>query len=663
MNKITRMKELIAELNNAANAYYNTEESIMSDAEFDSKLEDLRSLEEETNITMANSPTQKVGTEVLDSIAKVVHKTPMLSLNKCHSVEEIEKFANYRPLVASIKLDGLSCRLIYENGELVRAESRGNGIEGNDITQAVKQFQNVPLHINKEGTYVIDGEALITLDDFAKINKDGQFKNSRNLAAGTLSSLDTSVVKDRRLSWFAWEVVENDSTDETNLSFHNQLAEASELGFDVVPFFDVVSFENAHMDYQVVIDKMLGIAEQEYLPQDGVVFKFDDVQYGKSLGNTSHHFRNGIAFKVKNDSVETTLKNIEYTIGKTGVLTPTAIFEPVEIEGTTVERATLHNISIMKELLGNPWIGQKIGVFKANLIVPAIRWGEIDNHTTERQYIPIPTHCPICHQPAIIKKDNDSEVLICTNEYCEGKLLKRLSHAVSKNALNIENLSEASLKRFIQLGYVKSIKDIYHLEDFKEQIQSLEGFGQKSVEKLLSAIQKSRNTTLAQFLYSLSIPLLGKSASKDIAKVCGNDFEVFVNVLSNKGRKAFTHIDGIGVELAMSMTDYWNKYNLDILDLANEFIFEKEKENSTVDTLQGKSFCITGKLISYSNRAELVKEIENHGGKVVSSVTKKTDYLINNDTESVSSKNKTAKSLGIPVISEVKFKQMIEGEK
>lgn len=663
MNKITRMKELIAELNNAANAYYNTEKPIMSDAEFDSKLEDLRSLEEETNITMANSPTQKVGTEVLDSIAKVVHKTPMLSLNKCHSVEEIEKFANYRPLVASIKLDGLSCRLIYENGDLVRAESRGNGIEGNDITQAVKQFQNVPLHINKEGTYVIDGEALITLDDFAKINKDGQFKNSRNLAAGTLSSLDTSVVKDRRLSWFAWEVVENDSADETNLSFHNQLAEASELGFDVVPFFNVVSFENAHMDYQVVIDKMLDIAEQECLPQDGVVFKFDDVQYGKSLGNTSHHFRNGIAFKVKNDSVETTLKNIEYTIGKTGVLTPTAVFEPVEIEGTTVERATLHNISIMKELLENPWIGQKIGVFKANLIVPAIRWGEIDNHTTERQYISIPTHCPICHQPTTIKKDNDSEVLICTNEYCEGKLLKRLSHAVSKNALNIENLSEASLKRFIQLGYVKSIKDIYHLEDFKEQIQSLEGFGQKSVEKLLSAIQKSRNTTLAQFLYSLSIPLLGKNASKDISKVCENDFNIFVNVLSNKERKAFTHIDGIGIELAMSMTDYWNKYNLDILDLANEFIFEKEKENSTVDTLQGKSFCITGKLISYSNRAELVKEIESHGGKVVSSVTKKTDYLINNDTESVSSKNKMAKSLGIPIISEVKFKQMIEGEK
>lgn len=663
MDKITQMKELIVELNNAANAYYNTEKPIMSDAEFDSKLEDLRSLEEETNITMANSPTQKVGTEVLDSIAKVVHKTPMLSLNKCHSVEEIEKFANYRPLVASIKLDGLSCRLIYENGDLVRAESRGNGIEGNDITQAVKQFQNVPLHINKEGTYVIDGEALITLDDFAKINKDGQFKNSRNLSAGTLSSLDTSVVKDRRLSWFAWEVIENDSADETNLSFHNQLAEASELGFDVVPFFDVVSFENVHMDYQVVIDEMLDIAEQECLPQDGVVFKFDDVQYGKSLGNTSHHFRNGIAFKVKNDSVETTLKNIEYTIGKTGVLTPTAVFESVEIEGTTVERATLHNISIMKELLGNPWIGQKIGVFKANLIVPAIRWGEIDNHTTERQYISIPTYCPICHQPAIIKKDNDSEVLICTNEYCEGKLLKRLSHAVSKNALNIENLSEASLKRFIQLGYVKSIKDIYHLEDFKEQIQSLEGFGQKSVEKLLSAIQKSRNTTLAQFLYSLSIPLLGKSASKDISKVCENDFEVFVNVLSNKERKAFTHIDGIGIELAMSMTDYWNKYNLDILDLANEFIFEKEKENSTVDTLQAKSFCITGKLISYSNRAELVKEIESHGGKVVSSVTKKTDYLINNDTESVSSKNKTAKSLGIPVISEVKFKQMIEGEK
>lgn len=382
----------------------------------------------------------------------------------------------------------------------------------------------------------------------------------------------------------------------------------------------------------------------------------DNYAIAESMGRTDKFFKHSIAYKYEDELYETVLKDIEWSVSKSGLINPIAVFDPVDLSGAITTRATLHNITYIKDMMLG--IGDRIRIYRSNMVIPKVH-DSIDKSGNFN----IPTHCPICHQPTTIKKDNDSEVLICTNEYCEGKLLKRLSHAVSKNALNIENLSEASLKRFIQLGYIKSIKDIYHLEDFKEQIQSLEGFGQKSVEKLLSAIQKSRNTTLAQFLYSLSIPLLGKSASKDISKVCENDFNIFVNVLSNKERKAFTHIDGIGIELAMSMTDYWNKYNLDILDLANEFIFEKEKENSTVDTLQGKSFCITGKLISYSNRAKLVKEIESHGGKVVSSVTKKTDYLINNDTESVSSKNKTAKSLGIPIISEVKFKQMIEGEK
>lgn len=382
----------------------------------------------------------------------------------------------------------------------------------------------------------------------------------------------------------------------------------------------------------------------------------DNYAIAESMGRTDKFFKHSIAYKYEDELYETVLKDIEWSVSKSGLINPIAVFDPVDLSGAITTRATLHNITYIKDMMLG--IGDRIRIYRSNMVIPKVH-DSIDKSGNFN----IPTNCPICHQPTIIKKDNDSEVLICTNEDCEGKLLKRLSHAVSKNALNIENLSEASLKRFIQLGYVKSIKDIYHLEDFKEQIQSLEGFGQKSVEKLLSAIQKSRNTTLAQFLYSLSIPLLGKSASKDISKVCENDFEVFVNVLSNKGRTAFTHIDGIGVELVTSLINYWNKYNLDILDLANEFIFEKEKENSTGDTLQGKSFCITGKLISYSNRAELVKEIESRGGKVVSSVTKKTDYLINNDTESVSSKNKAAKSLGIPIISEVKFKQMIEGEK
>lgn len=659
MSKIEKMKNLISELNKASNAYYNSGTTIMTDTEFDLKLEELRSLENETHIIMTNSPTQNVGSVVLDNIPKIIHSSPMLSLAKCHSIKEIEKFANNHHLVASVKLDGVSCRLIYEDGELIRAESRGNGTQGNDITEAVKQFQNVPLHINKEGTYVIDGEALIKLNDFAEINKDNQFKNSRNLAAGTLSSLDTSVVKDRNLNWYAWEVVESGkNTLETSNSFYNRLVEASALGFDVVPVFDVTD------DYQSIIDKIFKVAEQEHLPQDGVVFKFDDVQYGKSLGSTSHHFNNGTAFKIFNNSVETELINIEYNVGKTGVLTPVAVFKPVEIEDTTVEKASLHNISVMKELLGTPWVGQRVGVFKSNLIIPQIRWGEIDDEKT-KDYISIPTTCPICHQPTKIIKENNSEVLMCTNDSCQGKLLGYLKHAVSKDALNIDGLSESTLKKFIQLGYIKSLQDIYVLDLLidESQIQSLEGFGKKSINKLFLAIKKSRNTTLSRFIYSLSIPLVGKTASKSIAKACEDNFNTFVSMIESKGKSAFTSIDGIGNELGKSLVEFWNKHGTEVIMLSDEFIFEKEKENSTVDTLQGKSFCITGKLISYSNRAELVKEIESHGGKVVSSVTKKTDYLINNDTESVSSKNKTAKSLGIPIISEVKFKQMIEGEK
>lgn len=365
MNRVN-IAARVNELNNASEAYYNTGQPIMSDAEFDNKLEELRQWEEKTGIVLSNSPTHNVGATVLDNIKEVTHKTPMLSLEKCHSIEEIIKFANNHNLVASVKLDGLTVRLTYKDGNLVLAESRGNGTVGSDVTEHVKQFTNVPLHINKEGTYIIDGEALIKLDNFAEINTNGEYKNSRNLAAGTLSSLDTSIVKDRKLSWYAWEVVEGDSDN----SFYKRLLNAQNLGFDVVPCYNITI--NEFNQLQTHIDNFINIAEKENLPQDGVVFKFDDVEYGKSLGNTSHHFRNGIAYKIFNDSVETKLVDIEWTMGKTGILTPTAVFKPIEIYNTIVSRASLSNLTILKQTMGKPFVGQKIFVSKRNIIIPKI---------------------------------------------------------------------------------------------------------------------------------------------------------------------------------------------------------------------------------------------------------------------------------------------------
>lgn len=652
----------VEELNKASEAYYNTGQPIMSDTEFDNKLEELRQWEDETGIVLSNSPTHNVGATVLDNIKEVTHKTPMLSLEKCHSVEEIIKFANNHNLVASVKLDGLTVRLTYKDGDLLLAESRGNGMVGSDVTDHVKQFTNVPLHINKEETYIIDGEALIKLDDFAKINTNGEYKNSRNLAAGTLSSLDTSIVKDRKLSWYAWEVVEGDSDN----SFYKRLLNAQNLGFDVVPCYNITI--NEFNQLQIHIDNFINIAEKENLPQDGVVFKFDDVAYGKSLGNTSHHFRNGIAYKVFNDSVEATLRNIEWSSGKTGILTPVAIFDTVDIEGSEVSRASLHNVSVMNEILGRSWKGQKIGVYKANMIIPAIRWAEqfdsskFDDLVLDVSYINIPDKCPICGQPTKIVKDNNSEVLVCTNDNCKGKLLGKLTHAASKNALNIDGLSEFTIEKFINLGWLNSIKDIYYLSAYENEMKTMDGFGKKSVEKLLSSIEKSRNTNLQRFLYSLSIPLLGKSASENIANVCNQSFDIFVGTLMSSGKDAFTHINGIGDTLGKSIIGYWNKNGSKIIELSKEFYFETP--NVVLDempkTLQGKTFVVTGSVHHYKNRDELKADIVVHGGTVAGSVSSKTSYLINNDINSTSSKNQKAKSLNIPIISEEEFLSMIQ---
>ena len=650
----------VRELNRASEAYYNTGQPIMSDYEFDIKIEELKQWEEETGIVLSNSPTHNVGATVLDNIKEVTHKTPMLSLEKCHSTEEIIKFANNHNLVASVKLDGLTVRLTYKNGNLVLAESRGNGVVGSDVTEHVKQFTNVPLHINKEGTYIIDGEALIKLDDFAEINKNGEYKNSRNLAAGTLSSLDTSVVKDRKLSWYAWEVVEGAKESK---SFTFSLIEAEELGLDVVPNANLGYSE---MDIEEVIEYCFDKAKEYNLPQDGVVFKFDNVEYGKSLGNTSHHFRNGIAYKVFNDSVETILRDIEWSCGKTGILTPVAIFDTVDIDGSEVSRASLHNISIMEEIMDSPWIGQKIGVYKANLIIPAIRWAEqvdYDNqNSSNKQFLDIPSVCPICGQPTKIIKENDSEVLYCTNEDCKGRLLGQLTHAVSKSALNISGLSESTLDRLIKFGWVTSIKDIYHLSSYKNHMQILDGFGKRSIEKLLNSIEESRNTNLQRFLYALSIPLLGKSASKMIAEAVDRDFDTFIDEMTMKGAEFFKYLPGIGDALINSLNTYWKSHYSEIIQLANEFTFEKPNLilNEIPKTLQGKTFVVTGSVNHYKNRDELKADIVTHGGTVVGSVSSKTSYLINNDINSTSSKNQKAKSLNIPIISEEDFLKMIQ---
>lgn len=509
----------------------------------------------------------------------------------------------------------------------------------------MKQFSNVPLHINKEGTYVIDGEALIKLDNFTEINKNGEYKNSRNLAAGTLSSLDTSVVKDRKLSWYAWEVVEGDN----NNSFYLRLLNAQILGFDVVPCCDV-SVDN-FSELQICIDNFINIAKEYNLPQDGVVFKFDDVEYGKSLGNTNHHFRNGIAYKIFNDSVETELVDIEWTMGKTGSLCPTAVFNPIEIEQTIIERASLHNISVMKEIMDKPWIGQHIGVFKANLIIPQIRWAEQDNDS-KKTYIHIPDRCPICNHPTKIVKDNDSEVLYCTNENCKGKLLGKLTHAASKNALNIDGLSESTIEKFINLGWLNSIQDIYHLSDHEKEMESLDGFGKKSVEKLLLSIEKSRSVDLDHFLNSLSIQLLGKSASKMIAESVDYEFGIWMKQMAVGGAEHFKYLPGVGNALINSLNNYFNEHCSDIWELSKEFTFTtKEKTILSNTSLNGKTFVITGSLHKFENRDKVKKAIEDCGGKVTGSVSKNTSFLVCNE-DAGSSKSKKAHELGVPVITE-----------
>lgn len=651
------MKGMVSILNEASDAYYNTGNPIMSDEQFDARLEDLRQLEEETGFVLANSPTQRVGTKVLTELNEITHSHPMLSLEKVHSAEEVIKFANNKELVASIKLDGLTCSLTYKDGILVSAETRGDGYVGSDITEHVKQFKNVPFKIDKEGTYIVDGEAIITDEDFAEINKDGEYKNSRNLASGTLAVLDTSLVAKRKLRFLAWDVIEGGGN-----TLSKNLTEAKDLGFDAVPFWvNGTTAKALHPEnLRSNIDYVFDIAKEEGLPCDGVVFKFNDIEYGKSLGATSHHFRNGVAYKREDDKHKTKLIDIEYTMGKTGILTPTAIFEPVEIDGTTVERASVHNISILTKL--DLHIGDTIEVFKANQIIPQVsRNVSADERLAlgkEPDYIIIPSTCPICGGNTEIKQDNDSKVLMCTNDNCKGKLLGKLTHFVSKNAMNIENLSEATLEKFIELDWLTSFVDIYNLDVNASEMMNLDGFGKKSVKKLFESISKSTNTTLDRFIYALCIPLIGRSASKTISKYFNGNFDRFYKECCIN-EFDFSILDDFGDAMSESINKYLADNVVMIGELSKYMNFEVPNVASNSNSLEGKIFCITGSLECFANRDEAKEKIESLGGKVSGSVSAKTSYLVNNDIASTSGKNKKAKELGIPVISEKELIRML----
>lgn len=650
------MKGMVSILNEASEAYYNTGNPIMSDEQFDMRLEDLRQFEQETGFILSNSPTQRVGARVLTELKEVAHNHPMLSLEKCHTVEELIKFANNKELVASIKLDGLTVSLAYADGVLVSAETRGNGHVGSDITEHVKQFKNVPMKINKTGRYIVDGEAIITDEDFAEVNKNGEYKNSRNLAAGTLAVLDTSLVAKRRLMFFAWDIVDGGGNN-----LNDNLNEAKELGFDVVPHW----FNNAAnglnpKNLQSNIDYVFDFAKEEGLPCDGIVFKFNDIEYGKSLGATSHHFRNGIAYKAKDEVYETELLDIEYTMGKTGVLTPTAIFKPVEIDGTTVERASVHNMSILSKL--DLHIGDTIEVYKANMIIPQVKRNiSADNRMAlgeKPKYDFFVPRCPVCGDKTELVTENSSTVLVCTNDNCKGKLLGKLTHFVSKNAMNIDGLSEATLEKFIELGWLTCFEDIYHLDVERDQMMKLDGFGEKSVRNLLTSIHKSTDTTLDRFIYALSIPLIGRSASKTISKHFNGDFNRFYKACCIDGFD-FTVLDDFGEAMNDSINDYMEKNVVMVGNLAKEMSFEEMQIASSSNALAGKVFCITGSLNHFANRDEAKEQIEAAGGKVSGSVSAKTSYLVNNDAESTSGKNKKAKELNIPIISEEELIKML----
>lgn len=647
---------LIKELEKASDSYYNTGNPIMTDAEYDYKVLKLKEFETKTGILFSNSPTLNVGAPVLSSLEKVqITPKPMLSLDKCHSDVEVADFANNQYMIAMVKLDGLSVRVKYKNGKLISANTRGNGVEGIDITEHIKQFQNIPLTIPDNDEYIVDGEAIIKISDFKEINKNSEFKNPRNAAAGALNVLDTKLVKDRKLSFIVWDVIDGYSLNFNYLS--DKLEEAKTLGFEIVPYrFYEYHFKNLSAINEINRELM---ALNEKYPCDGVVWKFNNFIYGHAQGSTGHHFKDAIAWKPEIEIVESRLKYIDWTLGRTGVLTPVAVFYPVELDGSTVERASLHNYSIMRKILGPcAYKGEPVKIFKANMIIPQIleagphyNYGEVIAAGGVSAHDEL-EYCPVCHGDVTIQTSADGvENYICLNPLCEGKLINRLDHYCGKKGLDIKGLSEATLEKLVNLGWLKNLKDIYSLENYRDEWIKQPGFGAKSVDKILAAINESKNTSAEAFISAIGIPLIGKSAAKELMKNFSS-YEEFRSAVDNKDYH-FYNLDNFGTEMDNSLKDfdYEEADEIHKILVFNEKTEDKPKDSS----LEGNIFVITGSLKTYKNRTTLQNDIETRGGKVGNSITSKTSYLINNDIDSVSSKNQKAKSLGIPIISEQEF--------
>lgn len=653
MDKLERIKQLIKELNNASYAYYNNV-PIMLDYEWDKMYEELINLEKETGIVLSNSPTHNVGYSVADELKEVEHNHPMLSLDKTKSVDELIEFIGDKDCFLSVKADGLTTSLHYINGMLIGAETRGNGVRGTECLQNVLTMKNVPKEIPYKDELIIDGETIIGWDTFREINdklpEDKKYKHPRNLVSGSLQLLDSKEAASRNMRFVAWRVIKGFEHKTPS----EDLFKAKDIGFEIIPILKSPRI-NQKEELAILLNQIRESADSHNIPYDGAVMAVDDYKIAESMGRTDKFFRHSMAYKYEDELFETVLTDIEWNTSKTGLINPVAIFEPVDLNGAITTRATLHNITYIKDMMLG--IGDRIRVYRSNMVIPKVH-DSIDKSGNFN----IPDVCPVCGQTTRIVKENDSEVLMCTNQDCKGKLLGKLTHAVSRDALNIEGLSEATIERFINLGWLTSITSIYYLQDHKKEMEQLDGFGKKSVDKLLKAIEKSRTTTFDRFLYTLSIPMVGRTASKLIAEKIGYNFDDFMHLMKNRDASYFSEtIDGIGESIVNSLNNYFDKYFACVFDLATIFEFEKPSvSNKSDNSLEGKTFVITGSVNHYQNRDALKSDIETYGGKVSGSISTKTSFLINNDVNSTSSKNQKAKLLNIPIISEEDFLKMLK---
>lgn len=650
-DKMKRMRELVELLNRARRAYEQEDTEIMSNYEYDRLYDELQGLERELGTTLATSPTVNVGYEVLSELPKERHERPMLSLDKTKDVERLKEFLGDQKAMISWKLDGLTIVLTYRNGGLEKAVTRGNGEVGEVVTNNARVFKNIPLTIPYRGELVLRGEAVISYKDFEKINEeigeaDAKYKNPRNLCSGSVRQLNNEITAKRNVRFYAFTLVQADGVDFRNSRLY-QMQWLKGQGFDVV--------ENHPVIRETIEEEVAWFAqhiEKNEVPSDGLVLVYDDIAYGQSLGTTAKFPRDSFAFKWADEIRETTLLEIEWSPSRTGLINPVAVFEPVELEGTTVSRASVHNISIMEELeLG---VGDRITVYKANMIIP-----QIAENLTRSGVKDIPRECPVCGGPTKISMENETKTLYCTNPRCQAKHVKAFTLFVSRDAMNIEGLSEATLEKFIINGYVKDFTDLFHLDRYEEEIKNMEGFGEKSYENLQNSVRAARTTTLPRLVYSLGIPNIGIANAKMICRALRNDPERILNATAEE----LSDISGVGGVIAGTFVDYFA--DEEHRDLFRRLLVEVEipEEEVTEDSrkFEGVNFVITGSVNHFANRAEVKEEIEKRGGKVTGSVTSKTNYLINNDVNSTSSKNRKARELNIPIISEEEFLNMLNG--